>query len=64
VREDLAEEGYLADFDDALSERIFRDGFLSVTPNGVLGDAQGMSLEIGERCIEYAADGMAAALRK
>ena len=64
VREDLAEEGYLADFDDALSERIFRDGFREVTPNGVLGDAQGMSRKIGERCIEHAADGIAAALQK
>jgi creatinine amidohydrolase len=64
VREDLAEQGYLADFDDALIERIFRDGFREVTPNGVLGDAQGMSRKIGERCIEHAADGIAAALRK
>ncbi len=62
VRKDLAEQGCLADFDDALSDRIFRDGFRSVTPNGILGDAHGMSREIGERCIAYAADGIVVAL--
>ena len=62
VRKDLAEQGCLADFDDALSDRIFRDGFRSVTPNGILGDAHGMSREIGERCIAYAAAGIVVAL--
>ena len=64
VREDRAEAGHVADFDDALAERIFRDGFRSVTPNGILGDARGMSREIGERCIANAADGIAAALKE
>ena len=63
VRGELAAAGHIGDFDDALAERIFRDGFRTVTANGVLGDARGMSREIGERCIAYAADGMAAALR-
>ena len=64
VREDRAEAGHIADFDDALAERIFRDGFRSVTPNGILGDARGMSRRIGERCIANAADGIAAVLTK
>ena len=62
VQEDRAEAGYLGEFDEALADRIFQDGFRSVTPNGVLGDARGMSREIGERCIEQAADGIAAFL--
>ena len=63
VRGELAAPGHVADFDEALAERIFRDGFRAVTPNGVLGDARGMSREIGERCIARAAEGIAAALR-
>ena len=49
--------------DDALLERIFRDGFRSVTPNGVLGDARGMSEEIGARCLRRSAEVIAAGLR-
>ena len=63
VRDDLAAPGYVADFDNQLAERIFRDGFRAVTPNGVLGDARGMSRAIGESCIARAAEGVAAALR-
>ena len=62
VRQELAEEGYMAGFSDDLLDRIFRDGFRSVTPNGILGDARGMSAEIGERCIARTADTIAAAL--
>ena len=63
VRGELAVPGYVAAFDDEVAARIFTDGFRSVTPNGVLGDARGMSREIGELCIARAADGVAAALR-
>ena len=62
VRADLAEAGSVVSFDDSVAERIFRDGFRSVTPNGVLGDARGMSREIGELCIARVADEIAAAL--
>ncbi len=62
VREELAEVGHLAEFGPELVERIFRDGFRAVTPNGILGDARGMSVEIGEACIAAVADGVAAAL--
>ena len=62
VREDLAEVGRVAEFGPELAERIFRDGFRLVTPNGILGDARGMSVEIGEACITAVADGVAAAL--
>ena len=63
VREDRAEVGHIAVFDEELAQRVFRDGFRAVTPNGILGDPRGMSSEIGERCIGNAADGIAAALR-
>ena len=62
VREDRAERGHVQDFDEELAERIFRHGFRTVTPNGILGDARGMSAEIGARCIANAADGIAAVL--
>ena len=63
VRREDAEAGFVAPFDDAVAERVFRDGFRAVTANGVLGDARGMSRSIGERCIARAAAGVAAALR-
>lgn len=63
VRADRAEPGHVEEFGPAVAERIFRDGFRAVTPNGVLGDPRGMSREIGERCIAVAADGIAEALR-
>ena len=67
IRPDLVQvsgavEGYAEGTDGALLERIFRDGFRSVTPNGVLGDARGLSEEIGERCLAVVADAVAGAL--
>ncbi len=63
VRRELAAAGTVVSFDDSVAERIFEDGFRAVTPNGVLGDARGMSREIGDLCIARAADGIATALR-
>jgi len=62
VRRDRAEAGHVQEFDEELMERIFRDGFRVVTPNGVLGDARDATEDIGEACIAYAADGIAAFL--
>lgn len=56
VREDLAEDGFHPELDPAIVSRIIADGFRSVTPNGILGDARGMSAAIGERCIDVAAE--------
>ena len=64
VRESRAERGHVQDFDEELAERVFRDGLRAVTPNGILGDARGMSADIGERCIANAADGIADALSR
>ena len=63
VKGEAAVAGYTGGTDDALLERIFRDGFRSVTPNGVLGDARGMSEEIGARCLRRSAEVIAAGLR-
>ena len=60
VAEDEAVAGYLPQISEDVIERIIRDGFASVTPTGILGDARGMSKEMGDRCIDALADVMAA----
>lgn len=62
VRTELAERGHVETFSSELLDRIFRDGFRTVTPNGILGDARGMSAEAGERCIGAVADAIARSL--
>jgi creatinine amidohydrolase len=62
VRAERAERGHVQRFDAALRDRIFREGFRAVTPNGILGDARGATTAIGEACIARAADGIAEAL--
>jgi creatinine amidohydrolase len=62
VREAKAEIGHVQRFDEALRDRIFREGFRAVTPNGILGDARGATREIGEACIARAAQGIVDAL--
>ncbi len=62
VRRDLAVQGHMQDFDDALAARIFNEGFRAVTPNGILGDARGATEEIGDACMAFAADGIVAVL--
>jgi creatinine amidohydrolase len=47
VRMDRAEVGRLGEIGSELLDTIFRDGFRSVTANGVLGDTRGASAEIG-----------------
>ena len=42
-----------------LAQSIFQEGLKSVTPNGILGDARGMSEQLGEKCIAALADVMA-----
>lgn len=60
VRVDAAEAGLMAELTPELMQRVFRDGFRAVTPNGILGDARGMSAAIGERCVAALADVLAA----
>jgi creatinine amidohydrolase len=60
VRSELAERGYLPEMDEDVIDRIIEEGFDSVTPNGILGDARGLSEPIGTRCIAELADLVAA----
>lgn len=56
VREADAVPGYIGELTPAVLERVFRDGIGAVTPNGILGDARGMSEAIGRRCIAETAE--------
>ena len=56
VEQAHAEAGYAPEITEDVIGRIIREGFKSVTANGILGDARGMSERIGERCIAEVAD--------
>jgi len=56
VERDRAEAGTKREMIEGLAEKIIRDGFKSVTPNGILGDARNASAEIGQQCIEALAN--------
>lgn len=62
VREELAECGQLTtpDEEPELIRRVLSEGFASVTPNGILGDARGATPELGEKMIAALADRIAA----
>lgn len=67
VRADRVARGYVPGPDEdrkALVERIIAEGFETVTPNGILGDARGWSWELGEALIAGLADAVAAALEE
>ena len=56
VRQDLATAGFAPEWTREGFERLIREGFSTVTPNGILGDARGMSREAGQRCLSALAD--------
>jgi creatinine amidohydrolase len=56
VREERAAAGYAGGLTPEVLKRVFQDGIGAVTPNGILGDARGMSEAIGRRCIAETAD--------
>jgi creatinine amidohydrolase len=64
VRRDLATAGYRPDGSKDEFRRLISGGFRDVTPNGILGDARGMSRAIGERCLHDLANVVAAHFRK
>ncbi len=53
VYPERAEVGFMGGVDAALAV-IFRDGLQSITANGIIGDARGISAELGERCLDGA----------
>jgi creatinine amidohydrolase len=56
VRRDLAQPGYAGPLTPDVMKRVLEEGIGAVTPNGILGDARGMSEAIGRRCIEETAE--------
>ena len=68
VREDLAVAGTIPDpapeARAELVERIIADGFATVTPTGILGDARGATPELGEALIAALADVIARKLNE
>ena len=66
VREELAVAGYITDpapgAQAELVARIIADGFATVTPTGILGDARGATAELGELMIDALAEVMVARL--
>lgn len=56
VRSDLFEPGFEAELDDGVIDRIIKDGFDSVTPNGILGDPKGADAELGRALVDAFAD--------
>ena len=56
VRDDLAEEGLLLDPETADFSAMIQEGFDTVTPNGILGDARGATSELGEALLTALAD--------
>jgi creatinine amidohydrolase len=64
VDQDAADLGFTSELTQDLVERIMSEGMKSVTPNGILGDARGMSEEIGEKLIAATSDMIADTLRR
>ena len=64
VNKGAAEAGFLEELSEDLVERIMREGMSGITPNGILGDARGMSKEIGERLIAVTSDMIADQFRQ
>ena len=56
VQEDKAEEGYMGELSQEDLGRIIREGLHTVTPNGILGDARGMSAPIGQYLVDRMAE--------
>ena len=63
VRMDLAEKGSNLELSNETIARIIRDGFETVTQNGILGDARGATAALGQRLIDAFADEVAAFFR-
>ena len=64
VDQQAAEAGFLEELSEEFVERILREGMRSITPNGILGDARGMTTEIGEQLIVATSDMIAEQFRQ
>lgn len=63
VQTHAAVAGYSGPLTPEVLARMFKEGIGSITPNGILGDARGMSEELGKRCIAEVADMLTAYFR-
>ena len=52
VRTEAAEVGHVGPLTPELIERLFAGGMRAISANGILGDARGLSAELGRRCID------------
>ena len=52
VHEERAEAGHQGEISNEAFARVIADGLHTVTPNGILGDARGMSPDLGRACQE------------
>jgi creatinine amidohydrolase len=52
VHTEAAEPGHVGPLTPELIQRLFTQGMRAISPNGILGDARGLSAELGQRCIE------------
>ncbi|GBD32138.1 Creatinine amidohydrolase [bacterium HR33] len=59
VRQEEAAPGCTEPVTPEFIRRIISEGFHKVSPNGIIGDARGLSAEIGHRCIDALADTLA-----
>lgn len=64
VTESLAVEGYRPEMELDAFRRIIAEGFASVTPTGILGDARGATAELGRALIDALADLVLVDLRR
>jgi len=64
VEQNAADAGFPSELTQDLVERIMQEGMKSVTPNGILGDARGMTKEIGEKLISATSDMIADRFRQ
>lgn len=61
VHMERAEAGFVAPFDAATADRLFREGTASLAANGVLGDPRSATAERGERHLSAWVDTLVAA---
>lgn len=59
VRDERLATGYTGPVDDEVLARIWAGGIEAVAPNGVLGDPHGMSVALGEACLDAVAERLA-----
>lgn len=56
VKAERAVSGFVGEVSEELLAQIFSEGLETVSENGILGDARGLSAEIGERCLAEGAE--------